>query len=191
MSGKDWWREHGTFQLWKMCPTRPDPGEVLLFYLEKRAIDRMEHNPNPLILESMSRRAIVASALGTLAGDDEPTLYRLFGLDPQAYGVPLPAHESIPEVQFSSKKLTDETLLGYQRKLGGLFAQYYTHHAEDTIAEAREWIRRLPTLLPLANTTAQRVHLLALQCRYHELCVGVAREQRKANLMTYHANKAV
>jgi len=95
--------------------------------LKKETIYRMEHDRNPLILESMSRRAIVASALGTLAGEDEPMLYRLFGLDPQAYGVPLPAHESIPEVHFSPKKLTDKALLGYQRKLGALFAEYFTH----------------------------------------------------------------
>jgi hypothetical protein len=151
----------------------------------------MEHDRNPLILESMSRRAIVASALGTLAGENEPTLFRLFALDPQAYGVPVPTHESIPEVHFSPRRLTDETLLGYHRKLGALFTEFYTHHGEDTVAEAREWMRRLPTLMPLTNTIAQRVHLLALQCRYHELSVGIAREQCKATVMKFHADKAV
>src|SRR5216110_3445327 len=53
--------------------------------LKKETIFRMEHDKNPLVLESMSRRALVASALGTLAGENEPTIFRLYGLDPQAY----------------------------------------------------------------------------------------------------------
>src|SRR5436853_572765 len=228
MSKKPWWWDFGPFQPWNMCPTRPDPGEVLLFYLEKRGIEpeqrtsylmhllelqksmvynllkgegfdsisrcrvlvqdlkiyppllgldakyypieqhaywwrscgfsfhadaqgyplmsevilylrtqrtqtdeggrvkvwsqedlgeatglkketvyRMEHDRNRLILENMSRRVIVASALGTLAGEDELTLFRLFGIDPQAYGVPVATHESAPMLPLSIKRLTD------------------------------------------------------------------------------------
>ena len=38
MSGTYWWSCYGPFNPWRECPTRPDPGEVLLFYLEKRGI---------------------------------------------------------------------------------------------------------------------------------------------------------
>ena len=38
MSNKDWWSDYGPFKSWSECPTRPDPGEVLLFYLAKRGI---------------------------------------------------------------------------------------------------------------------------------------------------------
>jgi tetratricopeptide (TPR) repeat protein len=159
--------------------------------LKKETVYRMEHNKNPLVLESMSRRAIVASALGTLAGEKESTIFRLLGLDPQAYRVPIPARESVSEVHFSPSKLTDEILKGYHRQQGALFTAYYTCHGEDAVVEALEWLRRFPTLMTLANTTAQRINLLALQCRYHELTVGVAREQRKTRVIAFHADKAV
>jgi tetratricopeptide (TPR) repeat protein len=45
--------------------------------------------------------------------------------------------------------------------------------------------------MPLANTTAQRVNILALQCRYHVLTVGIAREQRKIDVITFHADRAI
>jgi tetratricopeptide (TPR) repeat protein len=312
MSEKDWWSSYGPFKRWDECPTRPDPGEVLLFYLEKRGIEpdehvaylmdlldlqksmiynilkgegfdaisrcrqfvqalkipppllgidaryypierhaywwqtygfsfnadaqgypllsevvaclrmqrtqvegggrvkvwsqedlgdatglkketvyRMEHDKNPLILESMSRRAAVASALGTLAGANEPTIFRLFGLDPQAYGVPVAASESVPEVHFLPRKLTDETLQDYHQQQATFFADYYTRHAQNVVEEAVDWLRRLPTLMPLASGTAQRVNILALQCRYHDLTVGIAREQRKRDVITFHADRAV
>src|SRR5690348_14611863 len=38
MSEKDWWSNYGSFKQWSECPSRPDPGEVLLFFLEKRGI---------------------------------------------------------------------------------------------------------------------------------------------------------
>src|SRR5579859_4762630 len=159
--------------------------------LKKETVYRMEHDKNPLILESMGRRAIVASALGTLAADKEPIFFRLFGLDPQAYRVPVPAHECVPEVHFLPTRLTDETLKGYHQQQAAFFTEYLTCHAQDTVSEALEWQRRLPVLMPLASTTVQRVSILALQCRYHELTVGVAREQRKTNVIRFHADKAV
>src|SRR5579859_7562305 len=84
--------------------------------LKKETIYRIEHGQNPLVLESMSRRATVASALGTLSGEKEPILFRLFGIDPQAYGVPGAVHDAVPEVHFLPERLTDETLLSYQRQ---------------------------------------------------------------------------
>ena len=39
MSKNLWWSAFGSFHPWKRCPTRPDPGEVLLFYLERRGIE--------------------------------------------------------------------------------------------------------------------------------------------------------
>jgi len=38
-----WWSTYGKFSPWRECPTRPDPGEVLLFYLAKREIPPEEH----------------------------------------------------------------------------------------------------------------------------------------------------
>src|SRR2546429_512188 len=43
MSEKDWWRDYSSFRKWHACPTRPDPGEVLHFYLVKRGIAPAEH----------------------------------------------------------------------------------------------------------------------------------------------------
>jgi hypothetical protein len=38
-----WWSEVVPFQPWKLCPSRPDPVAVLLYYLEKRGIEPDEH----------------------------------------------------------------------------------------------------------------------------------------------------
>src|SRR5215470_10947801 len=38
MSENYWWTVHGPFKPWRECPTRPDPGEVLLFYLARHGI---------------------------------------------------------------------------------------------------------------------------------------------------------
>src|SRR5262249_21414459 len=38
MSKNNWWTRYGPFKPWRECPTRPDPGEVLLFYLARRGI---------------------------------------------------------------------------------------------------------------------------------------------------------
>ena len=43
MSKNLWWSTYGSFHPWKPCPTRPDPGEVLLFYLERRGIEPAEY----------------------------------------------------------------------------------------------------------------------------------------------------
>src|SRR5579859_3716791 len=312
MSEKDWWREYGSFRRWIACPSRPDPSEVLLFYLQKRGIPpeehvsflidlldlqksmvynilngegfdsisrcrhliqtlkihppllgidakfypikrhpcwwqtygfffhadeqgyplmrevvaylrtqrtqvlanskvkiwsqeelgdatglkketvyRMEHGTNPLILESMGRRANVASALSTLSPDKEPMIFRLFGIDPQAYGVPVAAHDAVPEVHFLPERLTDETLRGYQEQQTAFFREYFTCHAQDRVEEIHEWLRRGVSLLPLASTAAQLVSLLALQSRYHMLLTGIAREQCKTKTIQFHGNKAV
>ena len=42
MSGNHWWDDYGSFRPWKICPTRPDPGEVVQFYLNKRGIEPEE-----------------------------------------------------------------------------------------------------------------------------------------------------
>jgi hypothetical protein len=42
MSEKYWWTSYGNFNPWSQCPSRPDPGEVLLFFLEKRGIGSEE-----------------------------------------------------------------------------------------------------------------------------------------------------
>ena len=43
MSNKDWWSNYGSFRRWHECPSRPDPGEVLLFSLAKQGIKPDEH----------------------------------------------------------------------------------------------------------------------------------------------------
>src|SRR5579864_9555131 len=43
MSKRDWWTDYGPFQRWSVCPTRPDPVAVLLFYLEKCGIGPEQH----------------------------------------------------------------------------------------------------------------------------------------------------
>jgi len=306
-----WWHCYGKFSPWRECPTRPDPGEVLLFYLEKRGIQpdeqiaylsdlldlqksmvysilkgesldtisrsrilvkalkihppllgidakyypierhtywwrdqgfsfnadaqgypliseviaylrvnrmqegernvkgwsqedlgdatglkketiyRMERDRNPLILENMSRRAIVASALGTLAGDQEPTIYHLLGLDPQAYGVTVPVSESLPAVHFSLQKLTDEMVVDLQQQQSAFITEYMTGHAQDSVWMAREWVHDVKALLPQAGTTAQRVSLLVLQSRQHQFLLNIAREQLNTHLVRFHGDEAV
>jgi tetratricopeptide (TPR) repeat protein/DNA-binding XRE family transcriptional regulator len=177
--------EGGRVKVW----SQEDLGDAV--GLKKETIHRMEHEKNPQILDSMSRRAMLASALGTLAADKEPTLFRLFGLDPRAYGMPVPAHEAVPMVQLSTKKLTNETLNEYHREQAAFFSDYFTRHGEDAVAEALGRAKQLQAVLPLANTTAQRVNILALQCRYHQLLLNVAHEQQRANVITFHGNEAV
>jgi hypothetical protein len=159
--------------------------------LRKETVYRMEHDRNPLILESMSRRAIVASALGTLAGENEPLLFRLFGLDPQAYDVPVPAHESVPVISLPIKQLTDKILQEYHQEQATFFTEYSTGHAQDTIGKVLEWIQQCQTLLSKANTTAQRVSLLVLESRYHQLLLLIANEQQKRERMLFHAKEAI
>src|SRR5437762_4528261 len=53
------------------------------------------------------------------------------------------------------------------------------------------WVRQLPTLLPLANTSAQRVDVLALQSRNHRFLLEVAREQMNTASIAFHGNRAV
>src|SRR5579859_4215426 len=159
--------------------------------LKKETVYRMEHDRNPLILESMERRCIVASALGTLSKEAEPTLFRLFGLDPQAYGVPVAAQDVIPEVHFLPERLTNEILRDYQEMLATFFTEYETGHAHTVLEDAYEWLRRFPLLLSKAETREQRVHLLALQCSYHRLLAGITREQCRSKIALFHADRAV
>ena len=312
MSEKHWWRDHGSFKKWRECPTRPDPGEVLLFYLQKRGIEpaehvtylmdlldlqksmvynilkgagfdsisrsrqlvqalkihppllgidgkfypiehhaywwraygfsfnadtqgyplmsevipylrqqrthieeggrvkvwsqvdladatglqketiyRMEHDNNPLAFESISRRAIVASALGNLAGENEPTIFRLCGLDPQAYRVPVPASEAVAVVHLPHPALSHEILQERHKKLQALFSEYSKGHAQDRTGELLELLMESQALLSRANTTGQRVSLLALQSRYHRLLACIASEQCQKSSILFHTNTAV
>src|SRR5579859_2541840 len=312
MSEKDWWSMYGHFNRWRFCPTRPDPSEVLIFYLKKRGIPpeehvsfliklldlqksmvynilngegfdaisrcrhlvetlkihppllgvdakyypieqhrywwrdfgfdfhadaqgyplmsdviayfrtqrtqvieggkvkiwsqedlgdatglkketiyRTEHDKNPLILESMERRCIIASALGTRSKDMEPMLFRLFGLDPQAYGVQVAAQDVIPEVHFLPERLTDEILREYQEKLAAFFPEYETGHAYTVLEEAYESLRRFSLLQSKAETGEQRVRLVALLCGYHRLLSRITREQCRPKIAQFHANKAI
>jgi len=177
--------ESGKTKVW----SQDDLGEAT--GLKKETIYRMEHDRNPLSLESMSRRALVASALGTLAGEQEATIFRLFGLDPQAYGVQVPAQDIILEVHSLPEHLTNEVLHGYQQRLCSFFTEYATGHVQNRVEEAREWLRRLKVLVPRAVTTAQHVTLLALQCRYHQLLSGIARDQGKREVVVFHVDQAI
>jgi hypothetical protein len=159
--------------------------------LKKETVYRMEHDRNPLVLESMSRRVMVASALGTLSAEKESTIFRLFGLDPQAYGVPVSAHDAVPMISLPTRQLTDELLQGFHQKLAAFFTEYYTCHGENAVSQALEWMRQLPTLLPLAGTGAQCVSLLVLQARNHHLLLGVAREQCNKERILFHMNQAL
>jgi tetratricopeptide (TPR) repeat protein len=159
--------------------------------LKKETVYRMEHDRNPLVLESMSRRAIVASALGTLAGENEPTIFRLFGLDPQAYGVPVPAYESVPVVYLPHPLLSDEILQGYHQRQRAFFIEYSIGHAQNCVGEVLEWVKQLEVLLPRVNTIAQHVSLLALQSRNHRFLACIAREQCEKERIHFHTAQAV
>ena len=313
MSEKYWWTEFGCFQPWKQCPSRPDPAEVILFYLEKQNIEpekyvtylmdklnlqksmvynilkgdaldsisrcrelvedlkiyppllgidamyypieqhpywwktyafpfnadalgypvmsevvaylrmkrmqigeggrvktwsqedlgiaaglkketvyRMEHEFNPHILESMHRRSIVAAALGILEGANESTIFRLFGLAPQAYRVPVPECEAVPVIQLSTQQLTDEMLTECQEQLAAFFEDYCTgQDQEDARDVICEWVKQFGALMPLASTTARRIDVLALQSRSHRLLACMAQEQCEKKRVLFHTAKAV
>jgi len=252
MSAKEWWSSYGSFHPWKKCPTRPDPKEVLLFYLEKRGIRperylpylmdiltlqksmvyhilqgdgfdtisrcrilvqtlkiyppllgldarfypielhprwwqacgfsfradpqgypvtsevvaylrkqmtytnedgniemwtqenlgdacvlrketayRMEHEKHPQTFESVSRRALVASVFGQFLPEKEATIYRLFGLDPQAYGIAVVASECVPVIHLPIKHLTAEMVQERQETQKAFFEEpslIHSHH---------------------------------------------------------------
>jgi hypothetical protein len=159
--------------------------------LRSETVYRIERGKSPLILESMSRRACIASALGTGAGEMEPTIFRLFGLAPQAYGVPVQASESLPAVHFSTHVLSDEMLREYHQKLAAFFTEYSTSHAQDSVAEAQEWVQQLPALLSRATTSAERVSLLVLLSRTHRFLANVTREQCEKEHILFHTSRAV
>ena len=151
----------------------------------------MEHDKNPLVLESMSRRAIMAFVLSQYPAENEATIFRLFGLAPQAYGVPGTDHEAIPMVHFSVPRLTDDVLQGFQQRLATSFMRYYTGHAQDAVGERDEWVQQWETAMTRACTIAQRVTLLALQSRAHRLAACVAREQCDEESILFHTERAV
>jgi len=151
----------------------------------------MEHERNPLSLENMSRRAQMATVFGTLAGKQEPTIFHLFGLDPQAYDADVTARDVVPEVHSVPACVTDELLEKYQQTLLGLFKEYYAGQAHPVFSAALEWLRRLEALQPKAVTTAQRVKLMTLRCRYHQLIAALARELHKGGYVTFHTELAV
>jgi tetratricopeptide (TPR) repeat protein len=180
---KEMTEEGGTVKVW----SQSDLGEALK--LTKETVYKMENDKNPRILDSMSRRATLALTLGALAEENE-VIFRLFGLDPQAYGGSALAPK-IQAVHFSTQRLTDEMLKRYHSQQAAFFADYLSHHAQDAVGEARALIEQLEEIIPRASTTAQRVNILALHSRYHRLIHDVAREQRKINLITFHGDKAV
>jgi transcriptional regulator with XRE-family HTH domain len=177
--------DDGKVEVW----TQEDLGDAC--GLRKETIYRTEHEKNPLVLESMSRRAALASALGHLPGMEEAVIFRLFGLDPQAYRVPVTDQTSVPAVRLSTRGLPDEMLQARHTKLAAFFMNYATGHAQDDIGEVLEGIREAQVEERRACTTGQRVGLLAIQSRSHRLLAHVAREQCQKSRILLHANSAV
>lgn len=159
--------------------------------LKKETIYRMEHDKNPLVFDSMSRRFIVASAFATVLSENASIIFRLLGLEPSAYGIPVQAHEYLPPVHHFRGRLTDKLLDGYQRKLASFFTEYYDGRGEDRVVVVREWLLQLPALMPRACTTAQHVHLLALQSRAHRFLACIARERCEKEYVLTHTNKSI
>jgi hypothetical protein len=177
--------ERGRVKVW----SQEDLGDAT--GLKKETVYRMEHDKNPLVLESMRRRAAVASALGTGAGEMEATIFRLFGLDPRAYGVPVSVHDTVPVLYLPHRRPTNEMLQGYQQRLAVFFREYSTSHAQNTVVEALEWVQHFSVLMQEAKTTAERVSLLARQSRTHRLLACVAREQCEKERILFHTAKAI
>src|SRR5437762_732407 len=149
--------EDGNIEMW----TQEDLGDAC--GLRKETAYRMEHEKHPLTFETVSRRALVASVFGQVLAEKEATIYRLFGLDPQAHGVPVATSECVPVIHLPIKHLTTEMLQERQKTQKAFFTEYSHAHAQDRVEEVLEWLRDAQALLPLANTTGQRVGLLALQ----------------------------
>lgn len=174
----------------KVIPSwsQSDLGEVC--GLSKEAAYRLEHSQNPSVHESMKLRFLMASVFAEALGRDEAIIFRLFGLSPEAYGVPVQAREYLPPVHFCVQ-LTDEIVAEYQQKLATFFTEYYDGRGENRVGEVREWLLQLPALLPRANTRAQQVHLLALQSRAHRYLACMAREQCEKEQILFHTDKAI
>src|SRR5262249_4046378 len=128
---------------------------------------------------------------GLPEGEDEATIFRLFGLDPQAYRVPVAPQESIPLIHCSVYTLTDEMLSEYKKQQYAFFMEYYTCHAQDAVGNIHEWTSQLEADLVLASTTGQRIGLLSLASRYHRLLACIAREQCAEERILFHTRKAV
>src|SRR5437763_9666759 len=58
MSKNPWWRECWPFQAWKKYPSRPDPAEILLFYLERRGIDSEHYVPYLMDLLALQKSSV-------------------------------------------------------------------------------------------------------------------------------------
>jgi tetratricopeptide (TPR) repeat protein len=126
-----------------------------------------------------------------LAGENESTIFRLFGLAPQAYGIPVPAHEAVSVIHIPTQTLSDQLLQEYHQRQKAFFTEYYTSHGQNIVGEALEWVQQLPVLMPQAKTTAQRVSLLALQSRNHRLLACIAREQCEKERLLFHTGQAI
>src|SRR5216110_2705739 len=177
--------EDGNIEMW----TQEDLGDAC--GLRKETAYRMEHEKHPLTFETVSRRALVASVFGQVLAEKEATIYRLFGLDPQAHGVPVATSECVPVIHLPTKHLTTEMLQKRHETQKAFFTEYSHAHAQDRVAEMLEWLREAQALLSLADTTGQRVDLLALQSRYHRLLACIAREKCQKEHIHFHTQKAV
>jgi len=87
--------------------------------------------------------------------------------------------------------LTDEMLQSYWQTLVQSFDAYYSGYARDRMHEVQQWLQRLEVQKPEAVTIRQRLHLLSLQCWYHLLASGLARDQEEVESVTSHADMAL
>lgn len=159
--------------------------------LKKETIYRLEHDRNPYVFDSVSRRFIVALVFGRVLEENESIIFRLFGLSPEAYGVSVSPSDYLPPVHFLRGKRTSTILDEYKQKLTTFFTEYYDGHGQNRVVEVRQWLLQLPALEGRADTTALQIHLLALQSRAHRFLACIAREECEKERVLTHTNKAI
>ena len=72
-----WWSVYHHFKPWKRCPTRPDPGEVLRFYLRKHGISEKEEVSYVSDLLELQKSMVYNILCGGVGGVGEDQAYSL------------------------------------------------------------------------------------------------------------------
>jgi transcriptional regulator with XRE-family HTH domain len=157
--------------------------------LTKVTVIKMEKMENLRSLDSLTRRRLLALALG---GASSPLIMELFGLDGE-HLQPMP-QTSLPAITLpsSSTPISPDILRGYHEHQAELFNSYFTSHGLDALDQATHWLSFTKRdIMPQAENSLLVPSVLALQSRYHHLLLNIFREQCVSPQILTHASKAI
>jgi hypothetical protein len=147
-------------------------------------MQRIEYGTSPQADDSLLRRATLAFLFVSLANKEQALIFRLLGLAPEAYGIPVPEAEACLPVSFCVR-LSDRLLDGYQQQVADFFAEYEEGRGYAWMEEARVLAQELAGLVRRSAARAQQVRLLILASRVHRFlaCMAMqAGEQGSADI---------